>query len=442
MATSTQCTIVLTSPADTALLGDYDRSLLLLQGFRGDFGQMAVTSHDEPKLYIGLGESHPTPRLLSEALRSLPVSLPYDVDVEFPRTKQEVDQTALTDAVATCVAERGGSPVWLRPGDEATNRAQVVGEALELAKTWTNLPAKESAPISLANRISVIAEEAGLGAFVLTQSELRDRGFNSILSVGAGSPHPPCLLHLHYQPKKATKRHCFVGKGITFDTGGLSLKSPEAQMVMRMDKAGASAAAAGAIAAARLGLQVEVHAILPLAENMIGPDAIRPGDRITSLSSKEIQILDTDFEGRVLLSDALTYASDLSPDSIVDLATLTYQSEIALGPRVAALLSNSQDLVEEVLESSIAAGEYLWQLPLVEEYRSQVRTSFGVKNHPEQGSGRAITAALFLQEFVPPTTKWAHIDMTGPAWSGPASADGATGFGVRTLVRFAERSQN
>jgi leucyl aminopeptidase len=203
---------------------------------------------------------------------------------------------------------------------------------------------------------------------------------------------------------------------------------------MRMDVAGAATVLAVLAGLPRLGVRVGVRAVLPFAENLPGPGATRPGDVVTARNGIQIQILDTDFEGRVVLADALAHAAAGSPDVIVDLATLTYQAEIALGPDIAAVFGRDDRALRRFLDAASAAGEPMWSLPWATRYLDQVRTPFGVRNHPLHDSGRAITAALFLGEFVPRDVPWVHCDMTGPAWRGDASSDGATGFGARTLL--------
>ena len=217
------------------------------------------------------------------------------------------------------------------------------------------------------------------------------------------------------------------------------MKRPDQMMGMRMDKAGAAAVLAAISAVASLQLPVEVRALLPIAENMVGPSATRPGDVVKSRNGRTIQILDTDFEGRVLMADAISFAAEENPGLIIDIATLTYQVAIALGDEIAGLFSNSDELAQKLLDAGSEVGEAAWRLPLAEEYRRHVATKTGVKNHPESDTGRAITAALFLQEFIPEGVEWVHLDCTGPAWVGPPSAEGATGYGVLTLIRVLEQ---
>ncbi len=208
---------------------------------------------------------------------------------------------------------------------------------------------------------------------------------------------------------------------------------------MRLDVAGAATVLAVMAGLRAAGCPIGVDAVLPFAENLPGPGAMRPGDVVTAWDGTEIQLLDLDFEGRVVLADALALAAADRPDLLVDLATLTYQAEIALGPEIAAVLGRDDVAVEQLLAAATTAGEPMWRLPWAARYADQVRTPSGVRNHPLRDSGRALTAALFLGEFVPPDVPWVHCDMTGPAWHGDASGDGGTGFGARTLLALTEQ---
>jgi leucyl aminopeptidase len=265
---------------------------------------------------------------------------------------------------------------------------------------------------------------------VWTPDELVDEGFGALVAIGQGSQNGPRLVRLEYSVAPEAPTIALVGKGITFDSGGLSLKSPTAMQSMRLDVAGAATILSVMAAVRRAGCPVNVTAVLPFAENLPGPGAARPGDVVTARNGTQVQILDTDFEGRVVLADGLALAAEAGPDLIVDLATLTYQAEIALGPQIAAVLGRGDRAVARMLAAAAAVGEPMWQLPLARRYLDQVRIPYGVRNHPLHDSGRAITAALFLSEFVPFHVPWVHCDMTGPAWVGTA------GFGTRTVLQL------
>ncbi|MCO8274904.1 M17 family metallopeptidase [Actinoplanes sp. TRM 88003] len=315
-------------------------------------------------------------------------------------------------------------------------RGQLAADVARLARLLVSAPANLLTPSAAAGWAARIAENAGLTCTVLGPDEVRSQGFGGLAAIGGGSWDGPYLVTLDHLPETGGPEVALVGKGVTFDSGGLSLKSPAAMQSMRMDVAGAVTVLAVMAGLRRAGCAVPVRAVLPFAENMPGPGAARPGDVVTAWNGTEIQILDTDFEGRVILADALALAADAGPRLLVDLATLTYQAEIALGPEIAAVLARDDDAAARFLSAGARAGEPLWRLPYDERYLDQVKTPSGVRNHPLHDSGRAITAALFLGEFVPRTVPWVHCDMTGPAWSGDASADGATGFGARTLLEL------
>ncbi|MFI5894894.1 M17 family metallopeptidase [Actinoplanes sp. NPDC051513] len=300
-------------------------------------------------------------------------------------------------------------------------------------------PANVVTPQAAAHWAETIASRAGLTSTVLGPDEVAARGFGALAAVGGGSADGPYLVQLDYLPDAGSPEVALVGKGVTFDSGGLSLKSPAAMQAMRMDVGGAATVLAVMAGLSRGGCPVPVRAVLPFAENLPGPGATRPGDVVTAWNGTEIQIIDTDFEGRVMLADALALAAASTPRLLVDLATLTYQAEIALGPQIAAVFGRDEPAATEFLAAAARAGEPMWRLPYDERYLDQVRTTSGVRNHPLHDSGRAITAALFLGEFVPRGVPWVHCDMTGPAWAGDASVDGATGFGARTLLELLMR---
>jgi leucyl aminopeptidase len=320
---------------------------------------------------------------------------------------------------------------------ETAREGLAAAQASRLASLLTSAPANVATPAQAAKWAGDVAVGAGLECSVLDDAELRDHGFGGITAIGQGSVNGPRLVrlrHLGDGPSIA-----LVGKGITFDSGGLSLKSPDAMQSMRSDVAGAATVLAVMSVLRRLRVRATVHAVLPFAENMPGPGAVRPGDVVSGYSGTQIQILDSDFEGRVVLADALALAADERPDLMIDMATLTYQAITALGPEIGAVISPDDTAAQAVLAASASAGEPMWRLPWAPRYLDQVRTPSGVRNHPLRPSGRALTAALFLGEFVPREIPWAHCDFAGPAWTGDASGDGATGFGTRTLLRLLGR---
>jgi len=260
--------------------------------------------------------------------------------------------------------------------------------------------------------------------------------------VGSGSPRPPRLVEISWRPRGARTHVVLVGKGICFDSGGISIKPRDAMKLMRKDMGGAAAVCATVLAAADLGLPVRVTALAPLAENMVSGSSMRPGDVIRHYGGATTEVLDTDAEGRLVLGDALAYAARrLKPDYLIDLATLTGASHVALGKRTAALFSSAPELVEALRAAGEEAGEPVWRLPLHDDYlgllRSDVADLANIGQPPQAG---AVVAALYLREFTGDCADaWAHIDMSAPSWSdrndGPL-VKGATGWGVRLLVQF------
>lgn len=357
-----------------------------------------------------------------------------DVAVDLTSVSPEL-VPALVDGLATeCTA---GDPVRLVVDPSllpAAERGSLAADVSRLARLLVSAPANLLTPERAARWAQDIAERAGLEGSVHGPEEIEAEGFGGLAAIGAGAVNGPRLVRLAYSADAGGPHVALVGKGITFDSGGLSLKSPAAMQSMRLDVAGAATVLAVMAGLKRARCAINVHAVLPLAENMPGPSASRPGDVITAWNGTQIQLLDLDFEGRVVLADALALAATENPELLIDLATLTYQAEIALGPEIAALVGRDDAAVQRMLKAAASAGEPMWQLPWAERYADQVRTPFGVRNHPLRDTGRALTAALFLGEFVPSEVPWVHCDMTGPAWRGDASADGATGFGARTLL--------
>jgi leucyl aminopeptidase len=361
-----------------------------------------------------------------------------DVEVVVPPDCREL-VAALVDGLATGC--RAPEPVrLLLPADhlEDARRGLLAAAVARLAAALVSAPANLLTPQRAAEWAGEIAGRADLECTVLEPEEVLAQGFGGLAAIGAGSANGPRLVRLRYSVPGGGPVLALVGKGITFDSGGLSLKSPAAMQSMRLDVAGAATVLAVMAGLRRARCPISVQAVLPFAENLPGPGAMRPGDAVTAWNGTQIQLLDLDFEGRVVLADALALAAADRPDLLVDLATLTYQAEIALGPEIAAVLGRDQDAVARLLAAATATGEPMWQLPWAARYADQVRTPSGVRNHPLRDSGRALTAALFLGEFVPPDVPWVHCDMTGPAWRGDASGDGGTGFGARTLLALAE----
>lgn len=312
-------------------------------------------------------------------------------------------------------------------------------KAVELCRRWVDARANQLTPHIFAEQIASLGRESGLDVVIYDEDALVEMGCGAMLSVGAGSTAPSCLVEVRYAGDPKLPHLALVGKGVTFDSGGLSAKSADAMVGMHTDMAGAAAVVAAMGALRDLGVRQGVRAWLPLAENLPGPGATRPGDVVTSLSGRRIEVVDTDFEGRVLMADALTLASRSAPVALLDVATLTYQAGIALGLEIGAVLARDRALGRAVERAGRVVGEEWWQLPLASRYRRCIASTApgaDLRNHPGNDHGRAITAGLFLGEFVPEDIPWVHLDIAGPATVGRGPDTRATGFSTLTLIHL------
>ena len=312
---------------------------------------------------------------------------------------------------------------------------------VELARQLVAAPPNVATPEALAATAAAIAGEFGLELKVLERADCEALGMGAYLAVAKGSDLPPKFIHLTYRPPSPSRRVALVGKGLTFDSGGYNLKVAGSMIEMMKYDMGGSAAVLGAMRAiAELRPEgVEVHAIVASCENMISGGALHPGDILTASNGKTIEINNTDAEGRLTLADALVYAGKLEPDAIVDLATLTGACVIALGEEMAGLWSCSDGLATALISASQAGGEALWRMPLRASYKEGLKSQLADMKNTGPRPGGSITAALFLQDFVPRDLPWAHLDIAGTVWSDKgrgADPAGATGFGVRTLVEW------
>lgn len=316
-----------------------------------------------------------------------------------------------------------------------------VGGAVGLARDLVNEPGGSLTPVALADAAGEVAEREGLGVTVVAGEELAARGFGGLLGVSRGSAQPPQLIRLDYHPPGATAHLALVGKGVTFDSGGLSIKSADGMMTMKDDMGGAAAILGAMSALPAVAPACRVSAFLPATDNMTGPDATRPGDVLRIYGGRTVEVLNTDAEGRLILADALALASEERPDAIVDVATLTGAVITALGSRIGGLLGNHEDWLGQVRAAADRVGERVWPLPLPEDYRKRLDSDVAdLRNISRVYDGGVLTAGLFLREFVGEGIPWAHLDIAGPAWSDAVEGEivkGGTGFGVRLLLELA-----
>ena len=326
---------------------------------------------------------------------------------------------------------------------EALESAVCVAEAVNYTRDLINTPPNDLYPESFADEVVQRAKKSSVKVSVTTDRQLEAQNYGGILGVGKGSARPPRLVTLAYRPSRPVAHLAFVGKGITFDSGGLSIKPSNAMITMKCDMSGAAAVAAATFAIAELRLPVRVTSYLCLAENMPAGNATRPGDVLTMYGGKTVEVLNTDAEGRLVLADGIVTANAVEPDLIVDVATLTGACVVALGDRVAGVFSNDADLLQEVPRLAAQAGELMWPMPIPEEMEEKLRTTkiADLSQHNPDLWGGALFAAAFLREFVGEGIPWVHLDIAGPSFNSNAphgyTPKGGTGVAVRTLVALA-----
>ena len=327
----------------------------------------------------------------------------------------------------------------------AVARARTIAGAVSMARDLVNTPAGDLVPADFAAQAVTAAEAVGISVEVLDERALEAGGYGGLLAVGQGSVHPPRLVRLAYRPEGARGHLALVGKGITFDTGGISIKPSASMHEMKGDMGGAAATLGAVVAAASLGLQVNVTGYLCLAENMPGGKAQKPGDVFRAYGGKTVEVLDTDAEGRLVMGDALVRAQEDKPDVLIDIATLTGAAIIALGARTAGIMSNDDDLRDAVHDAAQRVGEAMWPMPQPEELRAYLDSHVAdIANIPLTGrrEGGMLSASIFLREFVPDSQRWAHLDIAGPSYNAHRdhgyTPRGGTGAALRTLVQLAE----
>ncbi len=322
-------------------------------------------------------------------------------------------------------------------------RAEILARFVNRVRDWVNEPGSDMTPRRLAEEVLGLAHEVGIRAQVLNEQQIAALGMGALTAVSRGSEEPPRFIILEYAPDGRLERPVvLVGKGITFDSGGLNLKSEEGMATMKGDMAGAAAVLGATLAAAALQLPVPVVALAPACENMPSGKAYKPGDILRALNGKTIEIVNTDAEGRLILADALSYAARYNPRAVINVATLTGAAIIALGQDVAAaLFSDNEELAAALLRAAEATGERLWRMPLWEDYLERIRSDVAdVKNSGGRYGGLG-TSAMFLKQFAPDGVPWAHLDIAPMDMAEKARGyvpKGGTGYGVRLLVRYLE----
>ena len=436
------------------------RPTLLAMGATGRYGEVVripISQEDDSHfaVAVGLGSFHDcTAETVRRACGLMARSL-TGVDTAFMVDFETLDPAAAAEGAllgsykyfgfkndvpaATQPVKR--IKVLCRKKDKAAcQRALVMAESVNFARDLVNTPSSHLYPETYAAALGIIAQDYDLGFQCWDETKLKEQGFGGILAVGSGSARKPRLVQLRYRPADAKKHVSLVGKGITFDTGGISMKPAANMENMISDMGGSAAVAATVVAAARLQLPVAVTATVALAENMPGGAAYRPGDVITHYGEKTTEILNTDAEGRLVLADALAFASEQEPDVLIDVATLTGAQIVALGDRTSGVMGDAE-LAEQLAHIGREVDEPAWAMPLPEELAEAVKSPVAdLRNATPKRHGGMLSAACFLREFVKPPIQWAHVDIAGPAFNtstphGFTPARG-TGIPVRMLIEF------
>jgi leucyl aminopeptidase len=445
-------------------LGKSIQKLVDGSGFKGNSDETITLLSSEPRkvTLMGLGKRDAiTLRLIRSALyaigklarkqrdRSIAVAMPYaitDVGVLVDYLSQS--DYKYDSYITTKKDGQGPISAVLIPPVELDSKelkrieseSRALRSGIRTVRDLGNGPANLITPTRLAERAEEIARSVGVKATVYGKKEIERMKMGGLLAVNRGSDEEPRFIVLEYSPRKAKKHVALVGKGITFDSGGISIKPAEKMEEMKFDMCGAAAVIGTIEAAAKLELPVKITGVIPSTENLPSGSAYKPGDIITMMSGKTVEIVNTDAEGRMILADALHYASELKPDHIIDYATLTGACVIALASEAAGLFSNDDELARKLIESGERVGERLWRMPVWDDYKDLIRSEWADMKNSGGRWGGAITAALFLKEYVN-CPSWAHLDIAGTAYAEAETARearGATGAGVRVTVAFLE----
>lgn len=319
---------------------------------------------------------------------------------------------------------------------EGAKKGKIMAEAVNFARNLANEPAMTATPTELA-RVAQTCKD--IDVKVYDKNEIEELNMRAFLAVGQGSLEPPKFIHMKYTCENPKKRIAIIGKGVTFDSGGLDIKPPSSMLNMKDDMSAAAAMIGIMQVIAELKPEIEVHALVAACENMPGGNAYKPGDVLTAKNGKTIEVDNTDAEGRITLADVITYAEDLKVDEIIDMATLTGACMVALGSAASAIMGNNQEIIDKLIKSGSKAGENLWQLPLYDEYKDSLKSDIADMKNTGSRYGGASVAAAFLQNFILNKTPWVHIDIAGTAYLEKCNNLGikaASGVGVRTILNY------
>ena len=320
--------------------------------------------------------------------------------------------------------------------ENLVNKAVVIADSMKLTRNLANEPAAFATP----TKLSEVAQNIdGIETTIYNQASIEEFGMGAYLAVAKGSAEPPKFIHMKYVPQNPKKRIAIIGKGLCFDSGGLDIKPANSMLTMKDDMSGAACVLGVMKAVAKLKPAVEVHALIAACENMPSGSSYKPGDIVTAMNGKTIEVDNTDAEGRLTLADALCYACKLGVDEVIDIATLTGACMVALGTAASGIMGNNEDFIKEIINTGKNVGEKYWQLPMWQEYRDNMDSDVADMKNTGTRYGGASAAGMFLKEFVTDDVKWAHLDVAGTAFIDKPIKEfckGATGIGVRTLIKY------
>ena len=430
-------TILADEPRKISLMGLGKKDALTIRGIRAAIYSIAKIAKKQRDTTIAVVIPYTAGGLDSDAMTRLVADHlaqgDYKYD-EYITVKKNGDVRSID---ATVLASASAEPKRLR---DIRGEARAISAGVHTVRDLGNAPPNVITPRRLAERAEAVAKESGFKCTVYGRKEIEKMKMGGLLAVNRGSAEEPQFIVMEYSPRRAKKHVALVGKGITFDSGGISIKPAEKMEEMKFDMCGAAAVIGTMQAAAALELPIRITGAIPSTDNLPSGSAYKPGDIITMMSGKTVEIVNTDAEGRMILGDALHYASQQKPDHLIDYATLTGACVVALGNEAAGLFSNDDELAQKLIECGERVGERLWRLPEWDDYKDLIRSEWADMKNSGGRWGGAITAALFLKEFVN-CPSWAHLDIAGTAYAEhetPREARGATGAGVRVTLAFLE----
>jgi len=430
-------TLLAGEPRKITLIGLGKREKITLRGTRAALTSAARTAKKQRDASIAILFPHTLPNLDDEETTRLVATFLAGADYKYDAyiTTKKDDKRPAIDAVLIAPASIDAKRV-----KTIATEARALADAIRTVRDLGNTPSNIMTATRLAQRAEEVAKDVGVKCTVYGKREIERMKMGGLIAVNRGSAEEPRFVVMEYAPRKAKKHVALVGKGITFDSGGISIKPAEKMEEMKFDMCGAAAVIGTIEAAAKLALPVRVTGIFAATDNLPSGSAYKPGEIITMMSGKTVEIVNTDAEGRMILGDALHYASQLKPDHILDYATLTGACVVALASEAAGLFSNDDALAQKLIESGERAGERLWRMPVWDDYKDLIRSEWADMKNSGGRWGGAITAAVFLKEFVD-CPSWAHLDIAGTAYAESENArdqKGATGAGVRATIAFLE----